>query len=62
MPRRRRRRRRRRQRQQWIIDSLPTQKKLRGRGNKTVVGTIVKSNIGELEEEVRAGILISMRS
>ena len=35
---------------------LPTQQKQKGRGNKIVVGTVVKSKIGELEEEVRAGI------
>ena len=31
------------------------------RGNKTVAGKLVKSKIGELEEEVRAGNSISMR-
>ena len=36
-------------------DPLPTELKLKGRGNKIVVGTVVKSKIGELEEEVRAG-------
>ena len=34
---------------------LPTEKKPKGRGDKIVVGTVVKANIGELEEEVRAG-------
>ena len=34
---------------------LPTERKLKGRGNKIVVGTVVKSKIGELEEEVRVG-------
>ena len=42
-------------------DSLPIQQKLRGRGNKIVVGTVVKSKMGEFEEEVRAGHLINMR-
>ena len=28
---------------------------MRGRGNKIVVGTVVKTKIGELEEELRAG-------
>ena len=28
---------------------------MKGRGNKIVEGTVVKANIGELEEEVRAG-------
>ena len=41
--------------------SFPTQKKLKGSGNKIVVGTVVKSKIGELEEEVRAGSSRSMR-
>ena len=41
--------------------SLPTQKKSKGRGNKIVVETVVKSNICELEEEVKAGSLRSMR-
>ena len=41
--------------------SLPTKKKLRGRGNKIVVGTVVNGNIGELEEEVRTGSLRRMR-
>ena len=35
--------------------SLPTKKKLRYRGNKITVGTVVKTKIVELEEEVRAG-------
>ena len=39
-------------------DSLPTQRKLRGRGNKIVVGKVVRSNLVELEEEVREGSLI----
>ena len=34
----------------------PTQRKTRGRGNKIVVGTVVKSKIGELEKEEREGI------
>ena len=28
---------------------------MKGRGNKIVVGTVVKTKIGELEEELRAG-------
>ena len=32
-----------------------------GRGNKIVVGTVVKAKIGELEEEVRVGSSIRMR-
>ena len=28
---------------------------MKGRGNKIVVGTVVKAKIGELEEELRAG-------
>ena len=35
--------------------SFPTQQKLKGRGNKIVVGLLVKSKIGELEEDVREG-------
>ena len=42
-------------------DSLPTQQKSKGRGNKIVVGTVVKSKIGELEEEIRAGNSRRMR-
>ena len=42
-------------------DTLPTERKLKGRGDKIVEGTVVKSRIGELEEEVRAGNSISMR-
>ena len=34
---------------------LPTEQEFKGRENKIVVGTVVKSKIGELEEEVRAG-------
>ena len=36
-------------------DSLPTQKNVKGRGDKIVVGTVVIAKIGELEEEVRVG-------
>ena len=32
-------------------------RKLKGRGDKIVVGTVVKAKIGELEEEVMAGSL-----
>ena len=35
--------------------SLPTEQKLKGRGDNAVVGTVVKAKICELEEEVRAG-------
>ena len=41
--------------------SLPTDQKLKGRGNKIVVGTVVKVKIGELKEEVRASSSIRMR-
>ena len=41
--------------------SLPTQQKLKGRGDKIVVVTVVKSKIGGLEEEVKAGSSIRMR-
>ena len=34
---------------------------MKARGNKIVLGTVIKSNVGELEEEVRAGSLRSMR-
>ena len=34
---------------------------MKGRGNKIVVGTVVKAKIGELEEEVRAGNKRRMR-
>ena len=40
---------------------IPTERKLKGRGNQIVEGTVVKVNIGELEEEVRAGNPRSMR-
>ena len=40
---------------------LPTERKLKGRGNKIVVGRVVKAKIGELEEEVRVGSSIRMR-
>ena len=33
---------------------------MNGRGNKIVVGTVVKAKIGELEEEVRVGSARSM--
>ena len=33
--------------------SLPTHRELRRMGNKIVVGTVVKANMGDLEEEVR---------
>ena len=41
--------------------SLPTDQKLKGRGNKIVVGAVVKAKIGELEEEIRAGNSRRMR-
>ena len=34
---------------------------MKGRGNKIVVGTVVKAKIGELEEEVRVGSSRRMR-
>ena len=40
--------------------SLPTEREPKGRGNKIMVGTVVKAKIGELEEEVRAGNSIRM--
>ena len=43
----------------YIVSSLysfPTQQKLKGRGDKIVVGLLVKSKIAELEEELRVGI------
>ena len=39
----------------------PNKKKPRGRGNSILVGTIVKANIGEVEEEVREGCPIRTR-
>ena len=39
---------------------LPTEQKSKGRGNKIVVGTLVKAKTGELEEEVRVGSSRSM--
>ena len=42
-------------------DPFSTQQKSRGRGNKIVAGTVVKTKIGELEEEVMACSLRSMR-
>ena len=42
-------------------DSLPTERKSKGRENKIVVGTVVKSKVGDLEEEVRAGNSRRMR-
>ena len=41
--------------------SLTTEKKLKGKGNKIVVGTVVKSNIGELEGELKVGNSRRMR-
>ena len=40
---------------------LPAERKLKGRGNKIVVGTVVKAKIGELEEELRVGSSRRMR-
>ena len=40
---------------------LPTEQKLKGRGNRIVVGTVVKAKTGELEEEVRVGSSRRMR-
>ena len=40
---------------------LPTERKLKGGGNKIVVGTVVKAKIWELEEEVRVGSARRMR-
>ena len=34
---------------------------MKGRGNKILVGTVVKAKIGELDEEVRAGSSRRMR-
>ena len=34
---------------------LPTERKLKGRGENIVVGTVVKAKIGKLEEELRVG-------
>ena len=48
----------------YIVSSegpLPTEQKLKGRGNKIVVGTVVKAKIGKLEEEVRVGSSRRMR-
>ena len=48
----------------YIVSSqapLPTERKSKGRGNKIVEGAVVKSKIGELEEEVRAGNSRRMR-
>ena len=48
----------------YIVSSqapLSTDQKLKGRGNKIVVGTVVKVKIGELKEEVRASSSIRMR-
>ena len=48
----------------YIVSSqgpLPTEQKLKGRGNKIVVGTVVKAKIGKLEEEVRVVISRRMR-
>ena len=41
--------------------TLSTERKLKGRGNKIVVGTVVKEKIGELEDEVRVGSSRRMR-
>ena len=40
---------------------LPTERKLKGRGNKILVGTVLKAKIGELEEEVRVDSSRKMR-
>ena len=48
----------------YIVSSqayLPTLGKMKDRGNKIVVGTVIKSNKGELEEEVREGSSRSTR-
>ena len=48
----------------YIVSSqgpLPTERKLKGSGNKIVVGTVVKAKTGELEEEVRVGSARRMR-
>ena len=42
----------------YIVSSkayLPTERKQKDRGNRIVVGMVIKSRIGELEEEARAG-------
>ena len=45
-----------------FLSSFPSNtSKIVGQGNKIVVGTVVKAKIGELEEEVRAGISMIMR-
>ena len=43
-------------------DPLPTERKSKVGGEKIVEGTVVKANIGELEEEVRAGNSRRMRN
>ena len=40
---------------------LPIELKLKGRGEKIVVGTVVMAKIGEVEEEVRVGSSRRMR-
>ena len=42
-------------------NTFPTQKKKRGRGNKIMVGAVVKSKVGELEEEIREELLRRLR-
>ena len=41
--------------------SLPIERNSKGRGDKIMVGAVVKAKIGELEEEVRAGNSRRMR-
>ena len=40
---------------------LPTEQKSKGREKKIVEGTVIKANIGELEEELRSGNSRKMR-
>ena len=37
------------------VATCPLQTKNRGRGNKIVVGTVVKAKVGDLEEDIREG-------
>ena len=41
--------------------TLPTHMKNRGRGNKIMVGTVVKAKVGDLEEEIGEGFSRRLR-
>ena len=45
----------------YFATTCPTQTKTRYKGNKIIVGTVVKAKVGELEEEIGEGFSRRLR-